>query len=44
MRKLLILSFLIVLSIQDSIFHRNLLPSNGQGLCLDGTPGAYYLS
>ena len=40
----MLLFFLIAVTVSDSTFHKNLLPSNGTGLCLDGTPGAYYLS
>ena len=31
-------------TLQSSIFNRVVLPTSGEALCLDGTPGVYYVS
>jgi hypothetical protein len=43
MRGYLLYILLIVVVLSDSIFHKHLLQSQ-TALCLDGSPGAYYIS
>lgn len=39
----LLLTLVAALTIQDSVFNLKLVP-NSDAKCLDGTPGAYYIS
>jgi len=43
MRGYLLFSLLVAVCLSDSIFNRQLLQSN-TAVCLDGSPGAYYIS
>lgn len=43
MRGYLFISFLAVVCLSGSIFNRHLL-QNAAAVCLDGSPGAYYIS
>jgi hypothetical protein len=43
-KKIIGILLLTVLSIQSSVFTKVTLDPNGDALCLDGTPGAYYFS
>ena len=43
MRGYLLFSFLLAVSLSDSIFQKKLL-QDPSSVCLDGSPGAYYIS
>lgn len=43
MRPVIVATFLIAFTVQASIMNRVVLSAKGDALCLDGTPGAYYI-
>lgn len=43
MKTLILTSVLLTISLGASIMNRVVLSAKGDALCLDGTPGAYYI-